>query len=113
MNEYQKKKNCELRMTGLGYRAIANEVELSRVVVRNFCKNNGMNGYLANADENIRKTVIDKALCLNCRTSNNTNFFITITVFILLSHKNACCDIKLCSQFVCLFKNRKCMLKNA
>ena len=55
-------------MTGLGYRAIANEVELSRDVVRNFCKNNGMNGYLANADENIRKTVIDDALCLNCRT---------------------------------------------
>ena len=68
MNEYLKKKICELRMTGLGYRAIANEVELSRDVVRNFCKNNGMNGYLANADENIRKTVIDNALCLNCRT---------------------------------------------
>lgn len=67
MNEYQKKKICELRMTGLGYRAIANEVELSRDVVRNFCKNNGMNGYLANADENIRKSVIDNALCLNCR----------------------------------------------
>ena len=68
MNEYQKKKICELRMTGLGYRAIANEVELSRDVVRNFCKNNGLNGYLANADDNIRKMVIDNALCLNCRT---------------------------------------------
>ena len=66
MNDYQKKKICELRMTGLGYRAIANEVELSRDVVRNFCKNNGMNGYLANADDNIRKMVIDNALCLNC-----------------------------------------------
>ena len=68
MNEYQKKKICELRIMGLGYRAIANELELSRDVVRNFCKKNKLNGYLSNMDKNIRKTVFDNALCLNCRT---------------------------------------------
>ena len=67
MNEYQKKKICELRMTGLGYRAIANEVELSRDVVRNFCKTNKLNGYLANMNENIRKMALENVVCLNCQ----------------------------------------------
>lgn len=67
MNEYQKKKICELRMAGLGYKAIANAVGLSRDIVRNFCKNNRLNGYLAYADDNFRKTALEPRLCLNCQ----------------------------------------------
>ena len=35
----------ELRMRGQGYRAIGTAVGLSRDIVRNFCKANGMDGY--------------------------------------------------------------------
>jgi len=66
MNEYQKKKICELRIMGLGYRAISNELELSRDVVRNFCKKNNLNGYLGKVDDNIRKMMIDNSFCANC-----------------------------------------------
>ena len=67
MNEYQKKKICELRISGFGYKAIANEVGLSRDVVRNFCKTNKLNGYLANMNENIRKMALENVVCLNCQ----------------------------------------------
>ena len=66
MNEYQKKKICELRTMGFGYKAIANELELSRDVIRNFCKKNKLNGPLANMDDSIRKTALENTLCLNC-----------------------------------------------
>lgn len=66
MDEFQKKRIGELRADGFGYKAIANEVGLSRDIVRNFCRKNGLNGHLAQTDENIRKMIIDNALCANC-----------------------------------------------
>lgn len=35
----------ELRMQGKGYKAAASAVGLSRDIVRNYCKANGMEGY--------------------------------------------------------------------
>ncbi len=63
---FKKKRICKLRADGFGYKAIANEVGLSRDIVRNFCRKNGLNGHLAQTDENIRKMIIDNALCANC-----------------------------------------------
>ena len=66
MDEFQKKKICKLRADGFGYKLIAAELGVSRDVVRNFCRKNGLNGHLAQTDENIRKMIIDDALCANC-----------------------------------------------
>ena len=66
MDEFQKKRICELRADGCGYKLIAAELGVSRDVVRNFCRKNGLNGHLAQTDENIRKMIIDNALCDNC-----------------------------------------------
>ena len=67
MTEYQKAKIHELRFKGLGYRAIGNVLGLSRDIVRNYCKDNRLNGYLANMNENIRKIALENVLCLNCQ----------------------------------------------
>ena len=66
MDEFQKKRICELRTAGYGYKLIAAELGVSRDGVRNFCRKNGLNGHLAQTDENIRKMIIDDALCANC-----------------------------------------------
>lgn len=45
MTEIQAAQIKELRMQGEGYKAIASAVGLSRDIVRNYCKANGMEGY--------------------------------------------------------------------
>ncbi len=45
MTEIQRAKIEALRMQGKGYKAIASAVGLSRDIVRNFCKANGMEGF--------------------------------------------------------------------
>lgn len=45
MTEEQKQTIVRLRNVGLGYRKIANVLDLSRDRVRNYCKVNGLDGY--------------------------------------------------------------------
>lgn len=45
MTEIQAVQIEELRMNGKGYKAIASAVGLSRDIVRNYCKANGMEGH--------------------------------------------------------------------
>ncbi len=45
MTEEQKLLIKKLRYEGIGYKAIGLQLGLSRDVVRNFCKKNGMDGY--------------------------------------------------------------------
>lgn len=45
MTEIQAVQIEELRMNGKGYKAIASAVGLSRDIVRNYCKANGMGGH--------------------------------------------------------------------
>lgn len=45
MTKEQAAKIRELRMQGKGYKAAASAVGLSRDIVRNYCKANGMEGY--------------------------------------------------------------------
>ena len=45
MTDFQEKQIRELRVRGIGYRAIASTVGLSRDIVRNYCKKHGMDGF--------------------------------------------------------------------
>lgn len=45
MTEIQAAQIEELRVQGKGYRTIASAIELSRDIVRNYCKAKGMEGY--------------------------------------------------------------------
>lgn len=45
MTDVQAAQIKELRMQGKGYKSIATAVGLSRDIVRNYCKANGMEGY--------------------------------------------------------------------
>ena len=45
MTDQQAEQIKELRMQGKGYKAIACATGLSRDIVRNYCKANGLNGY--------------------------------------------------------------------
>ena len=45
MTKEQAERIKELRMQGKGYKAVASAVGLSRDIVRNYCKANGMEGY--------------------------------------------------------------------
>lgn len=51
----------ELRMQGKGYRAVASAVGLSRDIVRNYCKANGMEGYGEAAKLNMQKEMAGDA----------------------------------------------------
>ena len=45
MTKEQAEQIRELRMQGKGYKAVASVVGLSRDIVRNYCRANGMEGY--------------------------------------------------------------------
>lgn len=54
----------ELRMQGKGYKAAASAVGLSRDVVRNYCKANGMEGYGEAAKLNLQKEVAENGAAM-------------------------------------------------
>lgn len=66
MTDEQREKIMELRKIGIGYRSIALALDLSRDMVRNFCKSQGLDGY----GTEIKKKNIDESLskefCRNC-----------------------------------------------
>ena len=50
----------ELRMQGKGYKAAASAVGLSRDVVRNYCRANGMEGYGEAAKLNLQREMAEE-----------------------------------------------------
>ena len=50
----------ELRMQGKGYKAAASAVGLSRDIVRNYCKANGMEGYGEAAKLNLQREMVEE-----------------------------------------------------
>ncbi len=61
MTKEQAAKIKELRMQGKGYKAVASAVGLSRDIVRNYCRTNGMEGYGEAAKLNLQKEMAEDA----------------------------------------------------
>lgn len=66
MTDFQAKQIRELRMRGVGYRAIASVVGLSRDIVRNFCKSHGLDGYASALTLNMKEQMASGAACMCC-----------------------------------------------
>lgn len=67
MTEIQAVQIEELRMNGKGYKAIASAVGLSRDIVRNYCKANGMEGHGNTVALNMQKRQSDVKMDGNSR----------------------------------------------
>ena len=59
MTKEQAERIRELRMQGKGYKAVASAVGLSRDIVRNYCKANGMEGYGEAAKLNMQREMAE------------------------------------------------------
>lgn len=66
MTDFETKQIRELRMRGVGYRAIASVIGLSRDVIRNYCKTHGIDGYATELTLNIREQMQQGKACLCC-----------------------------------------------
>lgn len=66
MTDFQTKQIRELRMRGVGYKAIASVVGLSRDVVRNYCKSHGLEGYATELTVNMKEQMQQGKACLCC-----------------------------------------------
>lgn len=66
MTDFQAKQIREFRMKGVGYRAIASVVGLSRDIVRNYCKSHGLKGYVAELTVNMKEQMQQGKACLCC-----------------------------------------------
>ena len=56
----------KLRAQGMGYRAIASTVNLSRDIVRNYCRSKGIGGFRAEYEMNLRERMNDGRACAFC-----------------------------------------------
>ena len=66
MTELQAEQIRKMRTQGVGYRAIASVVGLSRDIVRNFCRAHGMDGYASALTKNIQEQMMLGKACLYC-----------------------------------------------
>lgn len=66
MTDVQAVQIKELRMKGEGYRAIAATVGLTRDIVRNYCKSNGMGGFAKATALNIQERLAEGKACTCC-----------------------------------------------
>ena len=66
MTEAEQNKITELRGMGLGYKAIAAKLGISRDMVRKFCKNNNLAGFAAAAKLNHAEMTAAGNVCPNC-----------------------------------------------
>ncbi len=66
MTEVEKKKIREYRLHGVGYKAIASVLGLSRDAVRNYCKSHGLDGTAAVVFMNIKEQVDRGEACTCC-----------------------------------------------
>ncbi len=62
----QAKQIREFRLKGIGYKAIASLVGLSRDVVRNYCKNHALSGYAVEVTMNIQEQIQQGLVCRCC-----------------------------------------------
>ena len=56
----------KLRAGGMGYRTIASNVNLSRDIVRNYCRSNGIDGVRADIEKNLADRMQDGRACAVC-----------------------------------------------
>lgn len=63
MTEDQKELIAKMRHFGYGYRRIADKVELSRDIVRNYCKKIGLDG---KADDILKSPIYEGNVCIRC-----------------------------------------------
>ena len=66
MTDFQAKQIRELRMRGVGYRAIASVVGLSRDIVRNYCKAHDLDGLATDVKINIKEKMEKGEACMSC-----------------------------------------------
>lgn len=66
MTSDEKEKIKELRLKGMGYKAIAGLLGLSRDSVRGFCKRNGLDGDSCVVALNVEEKIKRNLLCLCC-----------------------------------------------
>lgn len=66
MTDAQAAQVKELRLKGMGYRAIADALGLSRDIVRNHCKAKGMGGYADAATRNLQEREMHSGICICC-----------------------------------------------
>ena len=64
MTKEQAERIKELRMQGKGYKAAASAVGLSRDVVWNYCRANGMEGYGEAAKLNLQREMADNGAAM-------------------------------------------------
>ena len=64
MTKEQAERIKELRMQGKGYKVVASVVGLSRDIVRNYCRANGMEGYGEAARLNLRKEMAENGAAM-------------------------------------------------
>ena len=60
MTKEQAERIKELRMQGKGYKAVASAVGLSRDIVRNYYRANGMEGYGEAAKLNLQREMVEE-----------------------------------------------------
>lgn len=66
MTDFEAAQVKEMRLKGMGYRAIAEALGLSRDIVRNHCKAKGMGGYVAATVKNLQEREVQNGICLCC-----------------------------------------------
>ncbi|MBD5524782.1 MAG: RNA polymerase subunit sigma-70 [Lachnospiraceae bacterium] len=66
MTDAQAAQIKEMRLNGMGYRAIADALGLSRDIVRNHCKAKGMGGYVAATVRNMQEWAEKSGICICC-----------------------------------------------
>ena len=66
MTDIQAKQIREFRMKGVGYKAIASVLGLSRDSVRNYCKSHGLDGYASEVAANIQEQTQMEITCPRC-----------------------------------------------
>ena len=66
MTDAQAKQINEMRMRGMGYKAIGMAIGLSRDIVRNYCKRHNLAGYATVVSKNIKLMVDGKEVCHFC-----------------------------------------------
>ena len=68
MTSVQEKQIRNFRMKGIGYKAIASTLGLSRDVVRNYCKSHGLDGYATEVVVNLKEQMQQGDVCGCCGT---------------------------------------------
>lgn len=67
MNTEEKERIKELRLKGMGYKAIASITGLSRDSVRGFCRRNGLIGVSVVVALNLEEKIKKNELCIYCK----------------------------------------------